>query len=91
MDRPTAEKLVAALAQLDARMNEVIAIVETIGDPVEKKELRHPLGEMMCCSFDVLWPVIQQYRDLDPDKDTEWYKELRAKRAARSGPTESDA
>lgn len=91
MDRPTAEKLVEALAHLDARTNDVITIVETIADSGERKALRRALGEVMGGSFDVLWAVIQQYRDLDPDKDTEWFRELKTRRAARNGPPESDA
>jgi Zn-dependent oligopeptidase len=91
MDRPTAEKLAAALAKLDAQFNEVVEIVETIEDVAENKELRRALGEAMCASMDTLWPLIRQYPDLDPDKDTQWYKDREAKRAARKSPPESDA
>jgi hypothetical protein len=91
MDRPTAEKLAAALKKLDVQMNEVVAIVETIDDVAERKALRHALGETMCASFDVLWPLIRQYPDLDPDKDTQWHKDREARRAERKGSPESDA
>jgi hypothetical protein len=91
MDRPTAEKLAAALAKLDAQFNEVVGVVETIEDVAEKKELRRALGESMTASLDALWPLIRQYPDLDPDKDTQWYKDREAKRAARKSPPESDA
>jgi len=71
-------------------MNEVVSIVETIEDAAEKKVLRHALGETMCASFDVLWPLIRQYPDLDPDKDTQWHKDREARRAEREVPSENE-
>jgi len=91
MDRPTAEKLAAALKKLDVQLNAVVAIVETIDDVAEKKVLRDALGETIFASFDVLWPLIRQYPDLDPDKGTEWHRDREARRAELKGPPESDA
>ena len=91
MDRETAEKLMAALHSFDAPLNNAIAIVETIADEAEKKALRRPLGEIMGLSFEVMLPVIRKYRDLDPDKDADWYKELQARRAKREQNHGGDA
>ena len=91
MDRPTAEKLAQALLKHDAHVNAICEIVETIPDASERKELRRAISGIFEGSFDVLMPVIRQYPEFDPDKDTEWFKEMKAKRAARNGPTESDA
>jgi uncharacterized protein YutE (UPF0331/DUF86 family) len=91
MDRPTAEKLAQALAAHDAHVNSLCEIVETISDPAERKELRRAIGAIFECSFDLLLPVMRQYPEFDPDKDTEWFKEMKARRAARNAPPESDA
>ena len=91
MDRPTAEKLAQVLLSVDAQVNALAQIVETIPDPAEQKELRRAIGTIFEGSFDVLLPVIRQYPEFDPDKDTEWFKEMKARRAARQAPPESDA
>jgi len=91
VDRETAQKLMAALHDLDAPLNAATAIIETIPDESEKKALRRPLGEIMGLTFEVMLPVIRKYRDLDPDEDTEWYKELQARRAQRNRDHEGDA
>jgi hypothetical protein len=91
VDRETAQKLMVALHDLDAPLNAAAAVIETIADEAEKKALRRPLGEIMGLTFEVMLPVIRKYRDLDPDKDTEWYKELQARRAQRSQDRNGDA
>lgn len=91
MDRPTAEKLAQALAAHDAHVNAICEIVETIPDAAERKELRRAIGAIFEGSFDVLLLVMRQYPVFDPDKDTEWFKEMKARRASRNAPPESDA
>jgi hypothetical protein len=91
MDRQTAEKLAQALVAHDAHVNSICEIVETIPDAAERKELRRAIGAIFEGSFDVLLPVMRQYPEFDPDKDKEWFKEMKARRASRNGPTESDA
>ncbi len=90
MDRATAEKLVAALADLDSQTNELCAIVETISDPDERKKYRRLLAGIMEASFDVLLPTIQAHRELDPDTDTDWGRAMKARSGLRSAPPESD-
>jgi hypothetical protein len=91
MDRPTAEKLAQALLAHDTHVNAICEIIETIPDAGERKDLRRAIGVIFEGSFDVLLPVIRQYPEFDPDKDTEWFKAMKARRAARNGPNESDA
>ena len=69
-----------AIEALSARLNDLAGVVETIADENERKAFRRPLAEMMTQTFtDIMLPIIRQYRDLDPDKDTEWYKQLKAR------------
>lgn len=91
MDRSTAEKLAQALVSHDAHVNAICEIVETVPDAEERKELRRAIGAIFEGSLDLLLPVIRQFPEFDPDKDTEWFKEMKAKRAARNGQTEGDA
>jgi hypothetical protein len=71
-----------ALRLVGERLNDVATILETIPDDAERKALRRPLGEMIALLFtDLQLPIIRQHRDLDPDKDADWYKNLVAKRA----------
>ena len=89
MDKQTAQALMNAIEVMGARLNDVAAVVETISDDSEKKALRRPLGEMMSLTFtDIMLPIIRQYRDLDPDKDTEWYKQLKARNSADTDDSE---
>jgi len=90
MDRAIAEKLVAALADLDAQTNELCAIVETIGDADERKKYRRLLAKIMEASFDVLMPTIQAHREFDPDADTDWARAMKARSAPRTVRGESD-
>jgi uncharacterized protein YutE (UPF0331/DUF86 family) len=90
MDRSVAEKLVAALADLDGQTNELCAIVETISDADERKRYRRLLAGIMEASFDVLMPAIQEHRELDPDAGTDWGRAMKARSGPRSGQTESD-
>jgi hypothetical protein len=90
MDRATAEKLVAALADLDSKANDLCAIVETISDIEERKKYRRLLAGVMTVSFDVLMPIIRDHRELDPDADTEWGRAMKARSAPTIAPPESD-
>jgi predicted signal transduction protein with EAL and GGDEF domain len=89
MNRPTAEKLVRALADLDRQGNEVCAVIELIEDIEERKRFRRLIAGVMTASFDLLMPVVREHRELDPDADTEWGREMKARSDPRNEPTES--
>ncbi|UCE07917.1 MAG: nuclear receptor NHR-99 [bacterium] len=82
MERKIAEKLVEIIIGLDEPLNDAAALVEQIDDEQEKRKLRRGLGEIMGRSFtDLILPIIQEYPDLDPDKDRDWWKTLKEKRS----------
>jgi hypothetical protein len=90
MDRSTAERLVAGLADLDSKANDLCAIVETISDIDERKKYRRLLAGIMTASFDVLTPTIREHRELDPDADTEWGRAMKVRSAPTIAPADSD-
>ena len=91
MDRSTATTIARALAEIDLRMNQLAASIETIPDLDERKAMRRVLGVLMVDSIDVLRSVTRQYPDLDPDKDADWRKQLNDAGADTPGSAESDA
>jgi hypothetical protein len=82
MERKIAERLMRIIIGLDKPLNEVAALVEQIDNEQEKRQLRRGLGEIMGRGFtDLILPIIQEYPDLDPDKDRDWRKALKAKKS----------
>ena len=81
MERAIAERLTLIFRGLNAPFNEAAALIETISDEAAKNELRRGLGEVMGRTFtDLMVPVVRRHPDLDPDKDSGWLQELRAKK-----------
>lgn len=68
MDRTTAEKLISLFHNLGDLLNEATAIVNSLPNEEEQRQLRRPLGELMQTSWvDLAAPIVRQYPDLDPD------------------------
>jgi len=85
MERKIAEKLMKIFNSLGDPLNEASLQIEQISDDKEKKVLRRGLAEIMGRIFtDLEIPIIREYPDLDPDKDTEWLKALKNKSAGKN-------
>jgi hypothetical protein len=86
MERETAEKLMAVLIDFEKPMNEAAALIETVSGNAEREELRRGLAEVITRTFtDLMVPIIRQYPELDPDKDSDWLRDLRARRPGPNG------
>jgi hypothetical protein len=92
MNRDMAEKLMAALHDLNGPLNEIFALVEEIADEDEKRAMRRAFGQISGQLFtDAMFPIITQYPDLDPDTDTEWYRKAMERRAHKEGSCDDDS
>jgi hypothetical protein len=84
MEKQLATRLMGLLLELGKPLNEVAELIEQISDEDEKRIFRRGIGEMMGRMWtDLQFELVKQYPDLDPDKDTEWFRDLQARRAAR--------
>ena len=84
MEKEIAKKLVIELERLGNVMNDVALIIEEISDEEEKRKFRRGIAGLMGKLFtDILHHIIREHPDLDPDRDTEWFKELQKKRKSR--------
>ena len=73
MERDTAEKLMIIYADIGKVLNSVLPLMNSISDEIEREKLKKPLGIYMGnLWFDLQWPVVKQFPDLDPDIGTEW-------------------
>lgn len=81
MEKTDAEKLMEIYGRAGSVLNEADPILRRIADEAERKSFLHPLGEMLADVWDKLQsPIVEKFPDLDPDKDTEWYKALMNRR-----------
>ena len=71
MTREQAEALMKSLMALGEAMGEVNVVLDALGDTEERRALRRPLGGMMADLYiELQRPIIEQYPDLDPDKES---------------------
>ncbi len=69
MDRPTAEKLMAIYDRLGNTLNEADPLIRSIPNDAERKRHLSALGTMMQDVWlQLMAPIVNEYRDLDPDK-----------------------
>jgi len=84
MERSAAEALMATLSRIGEALNEANRIVSEHSTSPEKEHLRRGLGTMMDGLWvDLMWPIARQYPHLDPDKDSDWFRDLQARRKSR--------
>jgi hypothetical protein len=66
-------------------MNDTASIIEEIIDEEEKRKFRRGTADLMAKSYtDIMHPIISEYPDLDPDRDTEWFKNNHNKRITKN-------
>jgi len=81
MKKADAKKLMEIYERAGSVLNEADPILRKIADEAERKSFLHPLGEMLADIWGKLQrPIVRKFPDLDPDKDTEWYKALKDRR-----------
>ncbi len=81
MEKVIARKLVIELERLGNMMNDVALIIEEISDEQEKRKFRKGIaGVMGSLHTDIVHHIIREHPDLDPDRNSEWFKELQKKR-----------
>jgi hypothetical protein len=81
MEKEIAQKIMLSLEALGEALNELAADIEKIKDIEEKKKYRRGVGELMTRSYtDIMRHIIREYPELDPDKDSDWHKEMQKKR-----------
>ena len=81
MEKIDAKKLMEIYQRAGSILSEADPILRKIVDEAERKKFLRPLGEMLLDIWDKLErPIVKKFPDLDPDKDTEWFKALEKKR-----------
>jgi hypothetical protein len=71
LDRDLAERIVKGVMDLNAPIGALDKLGTEIADPDTKRAFRYALGDLMAGTLDLLRPVLRQYPDLDPDRDTD--------------------
>lgn len=56
---------------LNAPIGALDMLSTEIADPDTKRAFRYALGNLMAGTMDLLRPVLRQFPDLDPDRDTD--------------------
>jgi len=68
MDRHEAEQTMAAIAEVNARMNELADACEAIQDDEVKRNVKRAFARATISMWDgVMRPICRQFPDLDPD------------------------
>jgi len=84
MEKETAKKIMESLERLGDALNDLAADIENIKDIEEKKKYRRGVGELMGRSYtDIMSPIVREYPELDPDKDSNWSKDIQKKRESK--------
>ena len=71
MDRDLAERIVKGVMDLNAPIGALDQLSSEIADPNTKRAFRYALGNLMAGTMDLLRPVLRQFPDLDPDRDSD--------------------
>ena len=56
---------------LNAPIGALDQLSSEIADPNTKRAFRYALGNLMAGTMDLLRPVLRQFPDLDPDRDSD--------------------
>ncbi|MBR7748375.1 hypothetical protein [Undibacterium baiyunense] len=80
MKTEAANEIMERLASLSATGNELREIIESFDDIEERKEFRRVMGNIMVAHSDLMRLIIRQFPSLDPDRDTDWHKEIEQRR-----------
>jgi hypothetical protein len=84
MDKQLATTLMEILLGLGQPLNDAVELIEQIPEEAEKLKFKRGIAEIMGRLWtDLEFEIVRQYPELDPDKDTEWFRALKAKRAAK--------
>jgi len=69
MEREIAEKLMKVLLEFDDPFNRATEIISQVSSQEEQRALRRGLVESVGKVYsNVMYPILRQYPDLDPDK-----------------------
>ncbi|MFZ6801488.1 hypothetical protein [Undibacterium sp. Di24W] len=79
MDKILASKLMNDLLSLNEHLNKIAHQIEAIKVEEEKLQFRRGISNLMGGVYgDLMRPIIREFPELDPDKDEEWFKSLKA-------------
>jgi hypothetical protein len=71
MDRDTAKSLMKHCMEINAALNASTHSIEDLPDHEERARLRKHLSKIGQLVFlELMRPIVKQYPDLDPDRDT---------------------
>ena len=71
MDRDLAERIVKGVVDLSTPFGALDILSKEIADPDEARAFRYALGHLMAETLGLLRPILRQFPDLDPDRDTD--------------------
>ena len=70
MQKNFAQQLMAEIALLNVRLNQVADLIEQLEDEGERKAYRHTIATVMGSVYtELMVPTLRQYPELDPDKE----------------------
>lgn len=70
MQKDFARQLMAEIALLDVRLNQIAHLIEQIEDGSERKAYRRAIATVMGSVYiELMVPTLRQYPELDPDKE----------------------
>ena len=69
MDKEVAKSFIALAVAMDANIVSMFAEVEKIADLNQKERFKKAVGDLMgYIARDIIFPIVDEYPDLDPDK-----------------------
>jgi formate-dependent nitrite reductase membrane component NrfD len=72
MEKEVAQKMMAEIMGVNDEINKVCQTIELIADEEEKLTTRRAMGGVFSAVYSgLMLPIIRQYPDLDPDRQTE--------------------
>ena len=81
----------AVLTRIGDSVNDADHIVSAVPPGPEKEQLRYALGNLMGTLWlDLMRPIVREYPHLDPDKDTDWFRDLQRRRGGQSPESQDE-
>jgi hypothetical protein len=69
MDKEVAKSFLSLAVAMDANIVNMFAEVEKISDEEQKQRFKKAVGDLMgYIARDIIFPIVDEYPDLDPDK-----------------------
>jgi len=69
MDKEIARSLISLAVDMDKIIANMFSEVERISDSEAKQRYKKAVGDLMgCIARDIIFPLVDTYPDLDPDK-----------------------